>query len=73
MTQTIRTHVPVPGIGPDCDVHVRTETRWSLGQRRDVTYAQWLAVYSHARQAWIFPSTQQSVTAALTAAKVVLR
>lgn len=63
MTQTIRTHVPVPGLGPDCDVHCRTE----------LNRLSWLGVYSHERKTWIFPRTQQSVTAALTAAKVVLR
>lgn len=72
MTQTIRTHVPVPGLGPDCDVHVRTSPNYSRPMA-PLDRLVWLGVYSHTRQAWIFPCTQQSVTAALTAAKVVLR
>lgn len=76
MTQTIRTHVPVPGIGPDCDVHVRTASQRfarPLNPPATVETLTWLAVYSHPRKTWVFPCTQQSVTAALAAAKVVLR
>lgn len=72
MTQTIRTHVPVPGLGPDCDVHVRF-TSISHPILRQHERLAWLGVYSHTRKTWIFPCTQQSVTAALTAAKVLLR
>lgn len=73
MTQTIRTHVPVASIGPDCDVHVRLGRTFGTIRPDDRYSVCWIGVYSHQRQTWIFPCTQQSVTAALAAAKVVLR
>ena len=60
MSQIYVTHRNVPTIGRDVDVNLRFD-----GPR-----LAFVACYHHGRGAWVFPTSQASITAALDAAGV---